>query len=237
MVRFVRDKAAGFLMQKEVEYLSALLKDPPRPFVAVVGGAKVSDKVGVIDSLIQRCDAVLIGGAMAYTLLSAKRVPVGKSRVEAAELPVAERILKAASARKVQLLLPQDHVVAPTFDENATPEVVTEIRDDRMGLDIGPKTREQYAKVLREAKTIFWNGPMGVFEKPDYAAGTRAVAEAAADATARGAISVIGGGDSAAAVAQMGLDDRMTHISTGGGASLKYLEGKAMPPIEVLDRD
>lgn len=232
MVRFVRDKAAGMLMIKEVEYLRGLLESPKRPFIAIVGGAKVSDKIGVLDSLVERTDALLIGGAMAYTMLAAKGKPVGKSRVEHDAIPLAERVIKASSARKVQLLLPEDHVVAATFDAHATPELVTEIREDRMGLDIGPKTRERFRQVIGEAATVFWNGPMGVFEWPAYAAGTMAIA--AAVAASKGT-TVVGGGDSVAALNQSGLQDKVCHVSTGGGASLEMIEGKVLPGVKALE--
>ena len=203
--------------------------------MAVMGGAKVSDKIKLISTLLGKVDRLLIGGAMAYTLLKARGVEVGRSLVEEDQVNEMKGLLEKAGDK---ILLPVDHVATDDFAAGS-PKVVTgvDIPAELLGMDIGPATIRLYGDELRNAGTIVWNGPVGVFEKPDYAAGTRAVAEAAADATARGAISVIGGGDSAAAVAQMGLDDRMTHISTGGGASLKYLEGKAMPPIEVLDRD
>jgi phosphoglycerate kinase len=232
MVKFVRDKAAGFLMMKEVEYLKGLIESPKRPFVAIVGGAKVSDKVGVLDSLVLRCDALLIGGAMAYTLLAARGKSTGKSRVEKDAIPLAEHILKSAQARKVQLLLPEDHVVAKTFDEGAEPETVTEIRDDVMGLDIGPKTRERYRQVISEAATIFWNGPMGVFEWKNFSEGTFSVARAIAESKAT---SVVGGGDSVAALNETGLEKKISHVSTGGGASLEMIEGKVLPGVKALE--
>ncbi|HNU68930.1 MAG TPA: phosphoglycerate kinase [Myxococcota bacterium] len=226
---------AGYLVEKEIRYLHEAVDNPKRPFVAVMGGAKVSDKIKLISTLLGKVDRLLIGGAMAYTLLKARGVEVGRSLVEEDQVNEMKGLLEKAGDK---ILLPVDHVATDDFAAGS-PKVVTgvDIPAELLGMDIGPATIRLYGDELRNAGTIVWNGPMGVFEKPDYAAGTRAVAEAAADATARGAISVIGGGDSAAAVAQMGLDDRMTHISTGGGASLKYLEGKAMPPIEVLDRD
>lgn len=232
MARFVRDKAAGFLMKRELDALGGLLKDPKRPFVAIVGGAKVSDKLAVLDNLVKNADAVLIGGAMAYTFLRAKGVPVGKSRVEADKVAMAEQVLKAAAGRKVNFLLPEDHVVATSFDESAHPETVTEIKDDQMGLDIGPKTRARYREKILEAKTIFWNGPMGVFEWESFAGGTRAVAEAVADSKGQ---SVIGGGDSVAALNKLGLAEKVTHISTGGGASLEFVEGKRLPGVVALE--
>lgn len=232
MVRFVRDKGAGFLLKKELDHLGGILDQPERPFAAIVGGAKVSDKLGVLTSLVERCNALLIGGAMAYTLLVAKGKNVGNSRVERDIIVSAENIIKAASARGVQLLLPEDHVVAATFDEHAEPEVVTEIRDGFMGLDIGPKTRERYGQIIREAKTIFWNGPMGVFEWESFAAGTEAIAHAVADSAGR---SVVGGGDSVAALNKTGLESKITHVSTGGGASLELIEGKTLPGVKALE--
>jgi len=232
MVRYVRDKGAGFLMNKELEHLGAALKDPRQPFVAIVGGAKVSDKLAVLTSLVERCQAILVGGAMAYTFLEARGVPVGSSRVERDHVGSAEKILKAAAARKVKLMLPTDHVVAATFDEHAEPMVVKTIQDGTMGLDIGPDTRAAYGQAIGDAKTIFWNGPMGVFEWDSFAEGTRAVAEAVA---ASSGTSVIGGGDSVAALNKYGLADKVTHVSTGGGASLEFMEGKTLPGVAALE--
>ncbi|MBK6683142.1 MAG: phosphoglycerate kinase [Deltaproteobacteria bacterium] len=232
MVRFVRDRAAGFLMKKEVEYLGGIMEAPKKPFVAIVGGAKVSDKVAVLQSLCDRADSILIGGAMAYTLMKAKGKPVGKSRVEGEAIAIAEQLLKAAAARKVQLLLPEDHVVATSFDEGAKPEIVTEIKEDQLGLDIGPKTRERYRALILEAKTVFWNGPMGVFEWPNFAAGTNAIAQAVADCKGT---TVVGGGDSVSALNKTGLDKKISHVSTGGGASLELIEGKVLPGVKALE--
>lgn len=233
MVRFVRDAAPGFLMQKELDHLGKILNEPDKPFVAIVGGAKVSDKLGVLMSLVDRCQSMLIGGAMAYTLLQAQGQQVGNSRVENEALGSAEQILKAASARGVKLLLPEDHVTAETFDEGAAPNEVTVIQPGTMGLDIGPKTRAAYAKAISEAKTIFWNGPMGVFEWPNFAKGTLAVAEAVAGSAG---VSVVGGGDSVSALNKSGLADKINHVSTGGGASLEFIEGKTLPGVAALDR-
>jgi phosphoglycerate kinase len=219
-------------MMKELEHLGQILESPKQPFVAIIGGAKVSDKIGILTSLVERCNVVLIGGAMAYTFLTAKGKKVGKSRIEADAVELAEKIIKAAFARKVQLLLPEDHVVAATFDEHATPEVVTEIQDDRMGLDIGPKTRDRYSRVIQEAKTIFWNGPMGVFEWDSFAEGTMAIARAVAESPA---VSVVGGGDSVAALNKSGLQEKITHVSTGGGASMEFVEGKQLPGVKALE--
>lgn len=236
--KFVQAKGgpavAGFLVEKEIRYLHEAVANPKRPFVAVMGGAKVSDKIKLISTLLGKVDRILIGGAMAYTLLKAKGVEVGASLVEEDQVAEMKGLLEKAGDK---IMLPVDHVVTNDF-ANGAPGVsdgVT-IAAGLMGMDIGPKTVKLYADEVKKAGTIVWNGPMGVFERPAYANGTRAIAEAAAEATAAGGVSVIGGGDSAAAVAQMGLDDKMTHISTGGGASLKYLEGKVMPPIEVLDK-
>ncbi len=231
MVRHVREKAAGYLMKKELDHLGGILRQPAPPFVAIVGGAKVSDKVGVLFSLVERCQSLLIGGAMAYTLMSAKGEPTGTSRVESDAKEVAGRVIAAAKARGVELLLPTDHVVADRFDANATPEVVTVIPEGKMGLDIGPQTQKRFAQVIAGAKTVFWNGPMGVFEWPAFAAGTSAVAQAVADTSA---VTIVGGGDSVSALQKSGLADRVTHVSTGGGASLELIEGKVLPGVAAL---
>jgi phosphoglycerate kinase len=225
---------AGFLVEKEIRYLHEAVANPKRPFVAILGGAKVSDKIKLIATLLDKVDNILIGGAMAYTLLAAKGVRIGKSRLEADQVEEMKALLAKAGGK---IVLPVDHVGADNFETGkpvAVPEV--NIPDNLMGMDIGPKTIALFSGIIAKAGTVVWNGPMGVFERPDYAKGTRAVAEAVAKATSAGAVSVIGGGDSAAAVEEMGLADKMTHISTGGGASLEYLEGKAMPPLEVLDK-
>jgi 3-phosphoglycerate kinase len=230
---------AGFLVEKEIKYLHEAVSNPQRPFVAILGGAKVSDKIKLISNLLGKVDRILIGGAMAYTLLKAKGVQVGKSLVEADLVEEMKALLEKAGGK---IMLPVDHVCTDTFDFKAgtagKPVSVGDVNipDNLLGLDIGPKTVAEYSKVVNGAKTVVWNGPMGVFEMADFASGTKAVAQAVADATGKGATSIIGGGDSAAAVEEMGLDAKMTHISTGGGASLEYLEGKAMPPIEVLDK-
>jgi phosphoglycerate kinase len=230
---------AGFLVQKEIKYLHEAVADPRRPFVAILGGAKVSDKIKLISNLLGKVDRILIGGAMAYTLLKARGASVGKSLVEADQLEEMKGLLTNAGDK---IMLPIDHVAADSFDFKAmkagAPVAVPDVNipDNLLGLDIGARTVAEYGKVIAGAKTIVWNGPMGVFEMAAFARGTKAIAQAVADATSGGATSVIGGGDSAAAVEEMGLDEKMTHISTGGGASLEYLEGKAMPPIEVLDK-
>jgi phosphoglycerate kinase len=225
---------AGFLVEKEIRYLHEAVDSPARPFVAILGGAKVSDKIKLISALLKKVDKILIGGAMAYTLLKARGSAVGKSLVEGDQVDEMKSLLAAAGGK---IVLPVDHVATDDF-KNGKPAAVAgvNIPDNLLGMDIGPKTVAEFSAAIAAARTIVWNGPMGVFERPEYAAGTRAVAEAVAKATDAGAVSVIGGGDSAAAVEEMGLDARMTHVSTGGGASLTYLEGKAMPPLEALDR-
>ena len=224
---------AGLLVEKEIRYLNEAVAEPARPFVAILGGVKVSDKIKLISALLKKVDRILIGGAMAYTLLKAKGVAVGKSLVEDDQVQAMADLLKGAGEK---ILLPCDHVATDDFKAGrAKPVAEVGIPEGLLGMDIGPKTVEEFGDVIAAAGTIVWNGPMGVFERAEYAAGTKAIAEAVAEATDAGAISVIGGGDSAAAVEEMGLDERMTHVSTGGGASLTYLEGKPMPAIDVLD--
>ncbi|MFP4052945.1 MAG: phosphoglycerate kinase [Phycisphaerae bacterium] len=225
---------AGFLVEKEIKYLGEAVDDPKRPFLAILGGAKVSDKIKLISSLLDKVDRIIIGGAMAYTLLKAKGVAVGKSRVEEDQVDEMKSLLEKAGDT---IVLPSDHLGAEEFDsDDANTTDGVEIPENLMGLDIGPKTIEEFKAIIADSKTIVWNGPMGVFERDAYAKGTREVAQAVADATKGGAVTVIGGGDSATAVEEFGLEDDMTHVSTGGGASLTYLEGKPMPPIEVLDQ-
>lgn len=228
--------AMGLLVQKEVEFLGGLLHGggPERsPVGAILGGAKVSDKIGVIDALSKRIDHLFIGGAMAYTFLAAMDVPVGASRVEEDKLDLAERLLTRCQNRGVRVHLPIDHVVADRFAEDAIPETVETIPEGSMGLDIGPMTLERWRETLERCRTLFWNGPMGVFEWDAFAAGTRGVAEILANSDA---ITVVGGGDSAAAANKFGVADRMTHISTGGGASLEYLEKGDLPGLAALRR-
>ena len=224
---------AGLLMEKELMYLSRALEDPRRPFVAILGGKKVSDKIGVIRNLLTKADALLIGGAMSYTFLRATGASVGKSLTEEDKLDLARSLLEDAAKRRVSFRLPDDVVVADRFAEDATARIVPAqaIPAGWMGMDIGPQTSAAYAAVVAGAGTVMWNGPMGVFEFPPFSAGTRAVAEAMAKSKA---VTIVGGGDSAAAVQQMGLADRMTHISTGGGASLEFLEGKDLPGVAAL---
>ena len=224
--------AMGYLLEKEVKYLSRLLEGPEHPYVAVLGGAKVSDKIGVIESLLERVDSLLIGGAMSYTFLKALGREVGSSKVEDDKLDVAREVYERAGSK---IKLPVDHVVATAFDNDAEREVVEgDIPAGMMGLDIGPETIESYRKAILDAKTVVWNGPMGVFEMPNFAKGTFAVAAALADATEKGALTVVGGGDSVAAISEAGFENRVSHVSTGGGAMLEYLEGKTLPGIAAL---
>jgi phosphoglycerate kinase len=234
VVHHVRESAAGLLMAQELEHLGRILERPERPFVAVLGGAKVSDKLEVIENLIPRVDALLIGGAMAYTFFKSRGLPVGKSLVEEDLLDAARDITARAAERGLRLELPSDHVVAPKLEAGVPTEVLA-VSDpaigDRMGLDIGPRTIQTYRDVIAGAKTVVWNGPMGVFEIDAFAAGTIAVAKAVADVKG---MTVIGGGDSIAAVAKAGVTDRITHISTGGGASLEFLGGRELPGVKAL---
>ena len=236
ITRFVGQSAAGLLMERELAYLGKTLSAPERPFVAVLGGAKVSDKIEVVENLMKIADAMLIGGGMAYTFFKARRIAVGKSIVEADKMELASRVLADAQGRKFRLLLPTDHVVAAEFRADAEKRTVPvgEMPDGWMGLDIGPQTVQRFSAEIAAAKTIFWNGPMGVFEMPAFANGTLAIAKAVAAATERGATSIIGGGDSVAAVQQAGLASKVSHISTGGGASLEFLAGKKLPGVEAL---
>jgi phosphoglycerate kinase len=236
ITRFVKQAAAGLLMERELAYLGKAISDPARPFVAIIGGAKVSDKIEVVENLMKVADAMLIGGGMAYTFLKAQGVGIGKSLVEEDKLELARKILADAKAKNFKLLLPVDHVVAPEFkaDAKATVVDVTATPAEQMGLDVGPKTVAAYVAEISRAKTILWNGPMGVFEMPAFAAGTLAIAKAVAAATAAGATSIVGGGDSVAAVQQSGVAAGISHISTGGGASLEFLGGAKLPGVEAL---
>ena len=233
VTKFVPVAAAGFLMAKELEYLGRAMTNPARPFVAILGGAKVSDKIGVLQNLVTKVDALLVGGGMAYTFLKAQGMEVGASLLEADKLDVARTILEAARAKGVTFLLPVDHVIAQKVAADAETRIAdsTAIPAGWMGLDIGPKARAAFATAIRGAKTVVWNGPMGVFELTPFREGTFSVARAIAES---GAISIVGGGDSVAAVTQAGLADRMSHISTGGGASLEFLEGIELPGVAAL---
>ena len=235
MVKFVKVKAAGFLVAKELKHLQPLLAGAAKPYVAILGGAKVSDKIKVIDQLLSKVDVLLIGGAMAYTFMAAKGEKVGNSRVEKDKLDIALRILEKAKKLGVQLLLPTDHVVAAEPKGGIPTLIQRVIGDGMVGLDIGPETIAAYKARVLSSKTVFWNGPMGMFETPEYAAGTRAVAEALVEATKAGSVTVVGGGDSAAAIAEFGMADKVTHVSTGGGASLEFLEGRVLPGVAILE--
>jgi len=233
VARLLQPAAAGYLMEKELKYLGEALANPERPFVAILGGAKVSDKIQVIQALLDKVDTLIIGGGMAYTFLKAQGYPVGKSLVEEDKLDLALDLLSRAQAGGTELLLPVDHLVAREFKADADAQVCDRdtMPDDRLALDIGPMTLQIYAQAVSHAKTVVWNGPMGVFEFAAFSRGTFGVAKALADSTA---LSIIGGGDSVAAVNQSGLQEKMTHISTGGGASLEFLEGRTLPGVAAL---
>ncbi len=235
MTKFVQKAAAGLLMEKELEYLGRALHHPEHPFVAILGGAKVSDKIGVIQNLLQKVDALIIGGGMAYTFLKAQGESVGKSLVEEDKLALAKDLLQQVKTHRLKFLLPTDHIIADRVEANAVTRVVNHgdpFPANMMALDIGPQTIEAYAEEVSRARTIVWNGPMGVFEMPPFAKGTFKIAHAVAENA--GATSIVGGGDSVAAVKAAGVADKITHISTGGGASLEFLEGKKLPGVEAL---
>jgi phosphoglycerate kinase len=235
ITKFVQKSAAGLLMEKELEYLGKALQHPEHPFVAIIGGAKVGDKIGVIRNLMKKVDALLIGGGMAYTFLKAQGEQVGKSLVEEDKVELARELIKEARDQNLRFLLPIDHVVASKVDANARVQVFNSgqpIPPEMMGLDIGPKTTEAFSEEISRARTIVWNGPMGVFEVGPFSKGTFKIAHAVADNAS--ATSIVGGGDSVSAVQAAGVADKMTHISTGGGASLEFLEGKKLPGVEAL---
>ena len=235
---FVDEAAVGYLMGKELKYLGNAVENPARPFVTILGGAKVADKLNVIENLLNKADTLIIGGGMAYTFLAAKGYGVGKSLLDESKIDYCKNMLEKAEAKGVKILLPVDVVAAPDFPNPIDAPIETSTFDadaipaDMEGLDIGPKSAELFAQAVKSAKTVVWNGPMGVFENPKFEAGTKAVAQALADSDA---VTVIGGGDSAAAVEQFGLKDRMTHVSTGGGASMEFLEGKVLPGIACIE--
>ena len=238
VTQFVDTAAVGYLMQKEIDFLGNAVENPVRPFVAILGGAKVADKLAVINNLLEKCDTLIIGGGMAYTFIKAMGNEIGTSLVDESKIDYCAEMIKKAQEKGKQLLLPVDTVTTKEFPNPIDAEIETEIYDsdklpaDRMGMDIGPKTIELYSEAVKNAKTVVWNGPMGVFENPILAKGTRAVAEALAETDAT---TIIGGGDSAAAVNQMGFGDKMSHISTGGGASLEFLEGKELPGVAAAN--
>jgi phosphoglycerate kinase len=233
VTRFIPERAAGFLMMRELEALRAVTENPARPSVAILGGAKVSDKIGVIRNLLTKVDTILIGGAMAYTFLKAANVPIGKSLVEEDKLDLARELMGEAEKHHVQLRLPIDHVVAASPDATDTVRTEREIPPDMMGLDVGPVTTEDFIARLQPAKTVIWNGPLGFFERAEFSHGTMLVGEALANLS--GAKTIIGGGDTAAAVGHQPWSSRFTHISTGGGATLEYLEGKELPGVKALE--
>jgi phosphoglycerate kinase len=235
ITKFVKQAAAGLLMEKELAYLGKAVSNPERPFVSVLGGAKVSDKIEVVQNLMKLADAMLIGGAMAYTFLKSQGKPVGKSLVEDDKLDLARGLLDEARQRNFRLLLPVDHVLAESPDSTVTKiSDIASTPDGWMGLDVGPKTIELFGNEISKARTIVWNGPLGMFERPAFAQGTLAMARAVAAATKSGATSIVGGGDSVAAVEQSGVASQISHISTGGGASLEFLAGEKLPGVEAL---
>ena len=236
VTRYLQPAASGFLLEKEIKYLSESVNSPEKPFVAILGGAKVSDKIGVIENLLDKVDAIIIGGGMTYTFYKAKGLSIGSSLLEEDKIELAKSLLEKAEYAGVKIMLPVDSVVATQFDNDAENKVVDEegIEDGWMALDIGPQSAIAFGNVIKSAKTVLWNGPMGVFEMSNFAEGTFAVAEALAEATKLGATTIIGGGDSASAIKKSGLSDQVSHVSTGGGASLEYLEGKDLPGVSSL---
>lgn len=236
VTRFLQPAVSGFLLEKEIKYLDQSVNNPNRPFVAILGGAKVSDKIGVIDNLLSKVDTIIIGGGMTYTFYKAKGLPIGNSLVEEEKVDLAKSLMQKAEEQGVNMMLPMDSVVAREFKNEAEHKVVDEdgIEDGWMALDIGPQSSISFGNIIKQAKTVVWNGPMGVFEMDNFADGTFAVAEALVEATDHGAITIIGGGDSAAAIKKAGLEDKVSHVSTGGGASLEFLEGKELPGVAAL---
>ena len=243
VTKFVKESAAGYLVEKEIKFLGDALNSPVKPFLAILGGAKVSDKINVIENLLGKVDAIIIGGAMAYTFLKAQGYKTGKSLVEEDKLDLAKSLLKKAQDKGVKFLLPIDHVIATAVDfekkEVPADAIVKntdglDIEDGFMGVDAGPKSIEKFSEIVKSAKTIVWNGPLGIFEVPEFSKGTVEIAKLVATATDNGAISVVGGGDSVSAVKKAGVDKRISHVSTGGGASLEFLEGKDLPGIAAL---
>ncbi len=243
VTKFVKESAAGYLVEKEIKFLGDALNAPVKPFLAILGGAKVSDKINVIENLLGKVDAIIIGGAMAYTFLKAQGYKTGKSLVEEDKLELAKDLLKKAESKGVKFLLPIDHVIATAvdFEKKEVPADATvkntdglDIKDGFMGVDAGPKSIEKFSEIVKSAKTIVWNGPLGIFEVAEFSKGTVEIAKLVAEATDKGAISVVGGGDSVSAVKKAGVDKRISHVSTGGGASLEFLEGKDLPGIAAL---
>ena len=234
VTQFVDTAVVGYLMEKEINFLGNAVNNPVRPFVAILGGSKVSDKINVINNLLNKVDTLIIGGGMAYTFMKAQGYEIGKSLLEEDKIDYAKEMMAKAEEKGVKLLLPVDNMVSKEFNNDAPFRVCEgNLEPDEMALDIGPKTQKMYAEALADAKTVVWNGPMGVFEMPNFAKGTIAIAQALADL--KDATTIIGGGDSAAAVNQLGFGDKMTHISTGGGASLEFLEGKDLPGVVAVN--
>jgi len=236
VTNYIKVCASGYLMQKELDYLGKALAEPKRPFTAILGGAKISGKIDVIKNLMPQVDYLIIGGGMAYTFYKAMGLEIGTSLLEEEKIDLAKEILEEAKTSKAEVILPEDVVVTEKFDNDSPSEVVAidSMPADKMGLDIGPKSVEKFKEIILKSKTVVWNGPMGVFEFPNFAKGTNAVAQALADTTADGAITVIGGGDSASAIKKAKLSDKVSHVSTGGGASLEFLEGKVLPGVAAL---
>ncbi|NCS89444.1 MAG: phosphoglycerate kinase [Ignavibacteria bacterium CG2_30_36_16] len=236
ITKFIKVCAAGYLMQKELDYLGSAISNPARPYTAILGGAKISGKIDVIMNLFDKVDTLIIGGGMAFTFFKAQGKEIGKSLLEDEKLSLAKEVLQKAEKSKIKFLLPVDVIVAEEF-KNDSPASVVEVDNipsDKMGLDIGPETIKLFCEEIAKAKTIVWNGPMGVFEMDNFAKGTFAVADALAKATSKGTVTIIGGGDSAAAISKAGLEDKVSHVSTGGGASLEFLEGKVLPGVAAL---
>jgi phosphoglycerate kinase len=237
VTRYLKPAVAGYLMKKEIDYLTRAVSNPGRPYVAILGGAKISGKIDVIQNLLPKIDAIIIGGGMAFTFFQAQGLEIGDSLVEQEKLGLAKELLELMKTQRKRFILPVDCVIADKFDNNASRKVVpvTKIPQGWRGLDIGPETVKIINMEIRRAKTVVWNGPMGVFEMPNFANGTMEVARLLAEATKAGATTIVGGGDSAAAVAQAGFDSQVSHVSTGGGASLEFLEGKTLPGVAALD--
>lgn len=236
VTKFFKENAAGYLMQKELEYLSKAVGNPERPYTAILGGAKISGKIDVITNLMNKVDNLLIGGGMAFTFFRAQGLEIGKSLLEEDRIEMAKEILQKVKANNINLYLPVDVVIADAFDNNAKTEIVdvNNIKPDWQGLDIGPKTIELFRSIILKSKTVVWNGPMGVFELDNFAKGTFEIAKALAEATQNGVTTIVGGGDSAAAISKIGFEDKVSHVSTGGGASLEFLEGKTLPGVAAL---
>ncbi len=239
VTKYIKVSAAGYLMQKELEYLGAAVSDPKRPYTAILGGAKISGKIDVINNLLDKVDTLIIGGGMAFTFFKAQGKEIGKSLLEEEKIELAKEVLQKVQSTGVKFILPVDVIVASEFSNDSPSKVVSvdSIPADKMGLDIGPETIKLFSDEIMKSKTVVWNGPMGVFEFDNFAKGTFAIAQALADATRKGVITVVGGGDSAAAIAKAGLKDKVSHVSTGGGASLEFLEGKVLPGVAALNDD